>query len=222
VKQHLHSSSLAADKAAALSLVPVSRETEERLDRFVALLEEWQSKTNLVAPSTLSNLWTRHVADSLQLLPLAPSAKTWMDFGSGGGFPGIALACALAEIPDTSVHLVERNAKKAAFLREALRLTSAPGVVHLSDIEDIVDGFAGRIDCVTARALAPLHQLVGFAEPLVTKGAKALFLKGQDVEEELTKATKYWNIGPHLHSSRTSGQGWIVELDWIERRHPTV
>jgi 16S rRNA (guanine527-N7)-methyltransferase len=222
VKQHLHSSSLAADKAAALSLVPVSRETEERLDRFVALLEEWQSKTNLVAPSTLSNLWTRHVADSLQLLPLAPSAKTWMDFGSGGGFPGIALACALAEIPDTSVHLVERNAKKAAFLREALRLTSAPGVVHLSDIEDIVDGFAGRIDCVTARALAPLHQLIGFAEPLVTKGAKALFLKGQDVEAELTKATKYWNIGPHLHSSRTSGQGWIVELDWIERRHPTV
>jgi 16S rRNA (guanine527-N7)-methyltransferase len=222
VKQHLHSSSLAADKAAALSLVPVSRETEERLDRFVALLEEWQSKTNLVAPSTLSNLWTRHVADSLQLLPLAPSAKIWMDFGSGGGFPGIALACALAEIPDTSVHLVERNAKKAAFLREALRLTSAPGVVHLSDIEDIVDGFAGRIDCVTARALAPLHQLIGFAEPLVTKGAKALFLKGQDVEAELTKATKYWNIGPHLHSSRTSGQGWIVELDWIERRHPTV
>jgi 16S rRNA (guanine527-N7)-methyltransferase len=222
VKQDSHSSSLAADKAAALSLVPVSRETEERLDRFVALLQEWQAKTNLVAPSTLPNLWTRHIADSLQLLPLAPSAKIWMDFGSGGGFPGIALACALAEIPDASVHLVERNAKKAAFLREALRITSAPGLVHLSDIEDIVDGFAGRIDCVTARALAPLHQLIGFAEPLVTKGAKALFLKGQDIEVELTEATKYWNIRPQLHSSRTGGQGWIVELDWIERRQPTA
>jgi 16S rRNA (guanine527-N7)-methyltransferase len=222
VKQDSHSSSLASDKAAALSLVPVSRETEERLDRFVALLQEWQAKTNLVAPSTLPNLWTRHIADSLQLLPLAPSAKIWMDFGSGGGFPGIALACALAEIPDASVHLVERNAKKAAFLREALRITSAPGLVHLSDIEDIVDGFAGRIDCVTARALAPLHQLIGFAEPLVTKGAKALFLKGQDIEVELTEATKYWNIRPQLHSSRTGGQGWIVELDWIERRQPTA
>jgi 16S rRNA (guanine527-N7)-methyltransferase len=222
VKQILRSSVLAADKAAALSLIPVSRETEERLDRFVALLEEWQAKTNLVAPSTLPNLWTRHVADSLQLLPLVPSAKIWMDLGSGGGFPGIVLACALSGISGVSVHLVERNSKKAAFLREALRVTSAPGIVHLSGIEDTVDRFAGRIDCVTARALAPLHQLIGFAEPLVTKGAKALFLKGQDVEAELTEATKYWNVKSHLHASRTGGQGWIVELDRIERRMKTA
>ena len=213
---------LAADKAAALSLIRVSRETQERLDRFVELLEEWQAKTNLVAPSTLSNLWTRHVADSLQLLPLAPSARIWMDLGSGGGFPGVVIACALSESSGASVHLVERNSKKAAFLREALRVTSAPGIVHLSDIEDTVDRFAGRIDCVTARALAPLHQLIGFAEPLMTKGTKALFLKGQDVEVELTEATKYWNIRPHLHSSRTGGQGWIVELDQVERRTRTA
>lgn len=218
MKQILRSSVLAADKAAALALVPVSRETEQRLDRFVALLEEWQAKTNLVAPSTLPNLWTRHIADSLQLLPLAPSARIWMDLGSGGGFPGIVLACALTDISGATVHLVERNAKKAAFLREALRVAAAPGIVHLSDIEDTVDRFAGHIDCVTARALAPLHQLIGFAEPLVTRGAKALFLKGQDVEVELTEATKYWNIEPHLHSSRTGGHGWIVELDRIERR----
>jgi 16S rRNA (guanine527-N7)-methyltransferase len=222
VKQVLRSSVLAADKAAALSLIRVSRETQERLDRFVELLEEWQAKTNLVAPSTLSNLWTRHVADSLQLLPLAPSARIWMDLGSGGGFPGVVIACALSESSGASVHLVERNSKKAAFLREALRVTSAPGIVHLSDIEDTVDRFAGRIDCVTARALAPLHQLIGFAEPLVTKGAKALFLKGQDVEAELTEATKYWNISSHLHASRTGGQGWIVELDRIERRTKTA
>jgi 16S rRNA (guanine527-N7)-methyltransferase len=222
VKQVLRSSVLAADKAAALALVPVSRETEERLDRFVALLEEWQAKTNLVAPSTLPNLWTRHIADSLQLLPLAPSAKIWMDLGSGGGFPGIVLACTLAEISGATVHLVERNAKKAAFLREALRVTAASGIVHLSDIEDTVDRFAGCIDCVTARALAPLHQLIGFAEPLVTRGTRALFLKGQDVEVELTEATKYWNIEPHLHASLTGGQGWIVELDRIERRTQTA
>ena len=210
---------LASDKAAALALTPVSRETEARLDRYVALLLEWQAKTNLVAPSTLANLWTRHISDSLQLLSLAPSAKTWIDLGSGGGFPGVVLATALAETPGAMIHLVERIAKKAAFLREAMRVTGAPGTVHLADIGDTVERFAGSIDCVTARAVAPLHQLIGFAEPLVKRGAKALFLKGQDVEAELTEATKYWKIEPKLHSSRTGGQGWIVELDAIERRN---
>ena len=213
-----NSTNLAADKAAALALAAVSSETETRLDRYLALLLEWQAKTNLVAPSTLPHLWTRHVADSLQLLDLAPGAKTWADLGSGGGFPGVVLACALAEKPGARVHLVERNSKKAAFLREALRVTSAPGVVHPHDIKDSVDRIDERIDCVTARALAPLHQLIGFAEPWVRKGATALFLKGQDVEAELTEATKYWKIEPHLHSSRTGGQGWIVELNSIERR----
>jgi 16S rRNA (guanine527-N7)-methyltransferase len=209
---------IAADKATALALTPVSRETEVRLDRYIDLLREWQAKTNLVAPSTLPQLWTRHIADSLQLLSLASSAKIWVDLGSGGGFPGIVLACALAEIQGARVHLVERNAKKAAFLREALRVTGAPGVVHLAEIGHTVDRFAGPADCVTARALAPLNQLIGFAEPLVQKGAKALFLKGQDVEAELTEATRYWNIKPKLTPSLTGGQGWIVELDRIERR----
>ena len=213
---------VAPDRAAALALTPVSRETEARLDRYVELLREWQAKTNLVAPSTLPHLWTRHISDSLQLLALAPSAKAWVDLGSGGGFPGVVLACALAEISGATVHLVERNAKKAAFLREALRVTHSPGIVHLADIGDIVDRVASPVDCVTARAVAPLHQLIGFAEPLVRRGAKALFLKGQDVEVELTEATKYWNIEPRLHSSRTGGQGWIVELDHIERRNPSA
>jgi 16S rRNA (guanine527-N7)-methyltransferase len=208
---------LASDKAEALALTPVSRETEARLDRYVALLLEWQAKTNLVAPSTLPHLWTRHVADSLQLLNLAPTAKTWIDFGSGGGFPGVVLACALADTPGAMVHLVERIAKKAAFLREAIRVTGASGTVHHAGIGDTVERFAEPIDCVTARALAPLHQLIGFAEPLVKRGAKALFLKGQDVEAELTEATKYWKIEPKLHASRTGGNGWIVELDRIER-----
>ena len=113
-------------------------------------------------------------------------------------------------------------AKKAAFLREAIRVTGSPGTVHLADIGDTVERFAGAVDCVTARAVAPLHQLVGFAEPLVRRGAKALFLKGQDVEAELTEATKYWNIEPRLHSSRTGGHGWIVELDRIERRNSSA
>src|ERR1700679_3992497 len=121
---------LGPDKAAALSLTPVSRETEARLDRYVELLLEWQTKTNLVAPSTLPNFWTRHISDSLEVLMLAPSARAWADLGSGGGFPGVVLACALAEVPAARVHLVERNAKKAAFLREALRVTNSPGTIH--------------------------------------------------------------------------------------------
>lgn len=208
----------ASDKAAALALTPVSRETEARLDRYVGLLVAWQAKTNLIAPSTLPQLWTRHISDSLQVLDLAPSARRWLDFGSGGGFPGVVLACAMAEHEGASVQLVERIAKKAAFLREALRVTGGAGSVILADIGDYVDSSKVPIDCVTARAVAPLHMLLGYAEPLVSRGAKALFLKGQDVESELTEATKYWNIEPILHPSRTGGHGWIVELNKIERR----
>jgi 16S rRNA (guanine527-N7)-methyltransferase len=209
---------LASDKAKALALTPVSRETEARLDRFLELLLEWQAKTNLIAPSTLPTLWTRHVSDSLQLLTIVPSAKKWVDLGSGGGFPGVVLACALAQMPGSHVLLIERNAKKAAFLREALRVTGGSGTVHLADIRDVVDRTTAGVDCITARALAPLNQLIAFAEPLMREGAKALFLKGQDIDAELTEATKYWKIEPRLHASCTGGHGWIVELDRVERR----
>lgn len=209
---------LADDKARALSLCPVSRETEARLDRYIELLLLWQAKTNLIAPSTLPQIWTRHVADSLQLLALAPDAKRWVDFGSGGGFPGVVLACALADRPGASVHLVERNGKKAAFLREAVRVTAATAVVYPEDIVDYVDSVSAPVDCVTARAVAPLHSLLELAEPLLTAGAKGLFLKGQDVESELTEATRYWNIQSNLIRSVSGGDGWIVMVDRLERR----
>lgn len=208
---------LSADKAAALALTPVSREIEARLDRYVALLLEWQTKTNLVAPSTLPNLWTRHISDSLQLLALAPKARTWLDFGSGGGFPGVVLACAMKDAGGV-VHMVERNGKKAAFLREAIRVAGGHAQVHAKDIENVGDSLVGRVDCVTARAVAPLHLLLGFAEPAVKQGAQALFLKGQDIDSELTEATKYWNIEPKLHPSLT-GDGWVVEIKQIVRRN---
>src|SRR5690348_13481288 len=110
--------------------MPVSRETEERLVRFVELLLLWQEKTNLVASSTVDRIWSRHIADSLQLLELAPDAKAWIDLGSGGGFPGIPIACALADTSGARVHLVESNGKKAAFLREAVRQLALPAEVH--------------------------------------------------------------------------------------------
>lgn len=209
---------LAADKRAALGLCPVSRETEQRLDRYIALLRAWQAKTNLVASSTLASLWTRHVADSLQLLDIAPSGKIWIDLGSGGGFPGIVLACALTDRPEAYVHLVERNAKKAAFLREALRVTGARGTVHLADIENFVDSKPPAADYITARALAPLNVLLSLTAPLIGRGATALFLKGQDVEVELTQATKYWTVRSKLHPSRTSMDSRVVEIDQISAK----
>lgn len=205
----------AADKRAALELCPVSRETAGRLERYIDLLRVWQPKTNLIAPSTISSVWTRHVADSLQLLELAPSAKTWIDLGSGGGFPGIVLASALADQHGAHVHLVERNAKKAAFLREALRVTGGCGTVHLAEIENFVDSDPPPADCITARALAPLNVLLSLAAPLISRGAKAWFLKGQDVEAELTESTKYWTVQAKLHPSRTSTDGRIVEIDQL-------
>ncbi len=111
---------LAVDRAKALALTPVSRETAARLDRFVAVFMEWQQRTNLIASSTEATLWTRHIADSLQLLALAPSARIWVDLGSGGGFPGLVIACALADQAGegvAQVHLVESSTKKAAFLQ---------------------------------------------------------------------------------------------------------
>ena len=209
---------LAADQRAALKLCPVSRETEARLDRFVALLLEWQLKTNLVAPSTLPTIWSRHVADSLQLVDIAPAGRRWIDLGSGGGFPGIVLACALAERADSAIHLVERNAKKAAFLREALRVTGAAGTVHLGEIENFVDSNPPAADYITARALAPLNVLLTLTAPLIGRGAKALFPKGQDVEAELTDATKYWTVRSKLHPSRTSPNSWILEIDQVSTR----
>jgi 16S rRNA (guanine527-N7)-methyltransferase len=207
---------LAADRKRALALVPVSRETAARLDRFVALLLQWQAKTNLIASATVGEIWTRHIADSLQLAALAPQAKVWVDLGTGAGFPGLVIACALAEQADAVVHLVESNQKKAAFLREAVRLTGAPAKVHAGRIEEFVT--SDRVDVITARALAPLKNVLALAEPLLKTGAVGLFLKGQDVEAELTEASKYWTIAATLVPSKTSPAGRVVVIRKAERR----
>ena len=199
-----------SDRDEALRLTPVSDDALARLDKFAALLTDWQRRINLIAPSTLPHIWTRHIADSLQLLPLAPNAKIWVDLGSGGGFPGIPLACALAQTPGADVHLVESNGKKAAFLREAVRITGVPATVHPERIENFGDSFGGNADVVTARALAPLKSLCDQAFPLLAKGAIGLFLKGQDVEAELTEAAKYWTVEAGLKPSATSRDRVIV------------
>ena len=207
-----------ADRARALGLVNVSRETLERLDRFVALLLRWQATINLVGKSTLETLWTRHIADSLQLFDLAPQARTWIDLGSGAGFPGIPIGCALAAAPGAAVHLVESNAKKAALLREAARITGAPVTIHVMRIEKFVDGFEGTADAVTARAVASLKDLLDECFILLHKGAVGIFPKGQDVVVELTEASKYWNMAYDLVPSRTDPEARIVVVRSLARR----
>jgi len=206
----------AADRAHALTLIPVSRETVDRLDRYVAVLLRWQQRINLVAPSTEPNIWTRHVADSLQLLALAPKARIWADLGSGAGFPGVAIACALADVSDARVYLVETNTKKIAFLREAVRATGAPAIVHAGKIEDFAARSPESIEVVVARALAPLPKLLGLAAPLLKNGAVGLFPKGQDAALELTEASKYWKVQFSLEASRTDPKSHIVIMRELE------
>jgi 16S rRNA (guanine527-N7)-methyltransferase len=213
---------LAANREAALALVPVSRETLARLDRFVATLLAWQKRINLIAPASVREIWTRHIADSLQLVALAPTARVWLDLGSGGGFPGLAIACALADTPAARVHLIESNGKKAAFLREAVRVTGAPAIVHQARIEHMGTTLDESIEVVTARALAPLTDLLGLAEPWLKRGAQALFPKGQDVGAELTEASKYWNIEAVMSPSRTDPRGQIVTVQRAERRRQAL
>jgi 16S rRNA (guanine527-N7)-methyltransferase len=209
---------LTADRSRALALTPVSRETAARLDRFVDLLLKWQARTHLIAPSTEATVWTRHIADSLQLLDLAPEAKIWVDLGTGGGFPGLVLACALHGSEGRLVHLIESSTKKAAFLREAVAATESPAIVHAVRMENFVESFAGKADIVTARAVSPLSLLLGQCRPLLKLGALGLFPKGQDVEAELTEASKCWKMTADLVPSRTDPKARIVVVHALEPR----
>jgi 16S rRNA (guanine527-N7)-methyltransferase len=217
----------ATDRAHALKLTPVSRETSERLDRFVGLLLTWQRTTHLIAPSTVLHLWTRHIADSLQLLDMAPDAHVWVDLGAGAGFPGLVIACALAGRPGALVHLIESNRKKAAFLREAQRVTAVPASVHAMRIEEFAASFEGPADVVTARAVAPLKSLLDKCFPLLGKsGAMGLFPKGQNAELELrdvreSPMMRAWTMNATLLPSRTDPAGRIVLIRDVERRTPT-
>ena len=211
------------DRERALALCPVSRETLERLDGLVALLRRWQPVKNLVSNKTLDEIWFRHIADSLQLAELRPAVKYWVDLGAGAGFPGLVIACAWAGsahgLEGRRMVLVESNHRKCAFLQEAARTLSLPVEVLNARIEDAVPLLLTRpIEVVSARALASLTELIHYCAPLVENHAEALFLKGQDVDKELTEATKYWNISAHFVQSKTDPDGRIVSITKVETR----
>jgi 16S rRNA (guanine527-N7)-methyltransferase len=197
-------------KAALCANHGVSRETLMLLESYVEHLQHWQKTTNLVAPSTLSQIWSRHIVDSAQLLALQPQARHWLDLGSGGGLPGLVLACQLKELGG-SVELIESNSKKAAFLRHVATSLNLPARVHAERIEIVIPRLA-RPEVVTARALASLTDLIGYTKELLKSGVIGLFPKGRDHAAELTEAGKHWHFSYQLHTSRTEPDARIIQI----------
>lgn len=189
------------DRFAALRLVPVSRETLKRLDAYVGLLGQWRKAVNLIAESTFSEVWTRHVADSAQLLAFAPHAKIWVDMGSGAGFPGLVIAIQLADQPNARVHLIESDQRKCAFLREAARVTGAPAIIHNERIETAPQNITDAVDAVSARALAPLPKLIDFAKIWLDQGAIGVFPRGRTNDQIV--CSDFQNYAVDFPRSRT-------------------
>jgi 16S rRNA (guanine527-N7)-methyltransferase len=194
----------------------VSRESLDRLERYLALLETWQKAQNLIGPSTIGDIRTRHLADSVQLLPLLPpTASRVVDIGSGAGFPGLPIAVCRS---DLAVHLVESNMRKAAFLREAVRITASSAKVWSMRAEALEPHLiGGTADIIVSRAAAPLAQLLSLGRRIAGPATIYLLHKGQDVDAELTEATKCWRFDVTKHSSRMQNDSWIVEI-----RHVTA
>lgn len=196
----------------------VSRETQERLEHFVALFQKWAKSINLTAPSTISDAWNRHIADSAQIFQLQPQPAHWVDLGSGGGFPGIVTAIFLAEQKAGWVDLVESNNKKAAFLRTALRETGARGAVHPVRIEE-APGVVKAVDLVSARALADLDKLFQFIQPWAEENdaLKSILHKGRDYRRELDKAHGSWSFDLVEHPSAVEQDSVILEISNLRR-----
>jgi len=198
-------------------LTGVPDEALRRLQAYVGLLEKWQVKINLVGRDSLHDVWRRHILDSAQLGPLlAPDAKIIADIGSGAGFPGLVLAILSGPTKsNTEFHLIESNEKKCAFLREVNRTTGAGAIIHHSRAEKL-SGFSA--DVVISRAVAPLDELLEYANPLLENDGQCLFLKGKKWREELTQAQKKWIINESTIQSLSDSSGMILKLEAIARR----
>jgi 16S rRNA (guanine527-N7)-methyltransferase len=199
-------SAITQDILASLS---ISEASLAAIEAFAELLLRWNSTVNLIARKDEPDLWDRHIADSLQLVPLIGSPSRAIDLGSGGGFPGLVLAIATG----ISFDLLESDQRKCAFLREAVRLTGAPVTVHNVRIE------TARIPAaplITARALAPLPSLLRLAAPLMAPGGACLFLKGSNVDAELTASAGGWQMRTERFTSRTSPSASILRISEIE------
>ena len=188
------------------ALIDVSRETQERLAAYVALLTKWNAKINLVGPATLPDVWRRHILDSAQIHPQVAGAGTLVGLGSGAGLPGLILAI----LGGPQVHLIEADARKCAFLHEAARVTGTAVTIHNRRIEAAP---AIAADIVTARALAPLAQLLDHAVRFLKPAGKCVFLKGARQANELTEARKTWHMSVTERPSLSDPSGVILEVE---------
>jgi 16S rRNA (guanine527-N7)-methyltransferase len=197
----------------------VSRETQERLTHFVSLVTKWQKSINLIAPSTLGEIWSRHIEDSAQIFSLSPGPHRWLDLGSGAGFPGVVTAILLAEQSNGWVHLIESNLKKAAFLRVALAETGARGSVHPDRVESLPTAVP-QCDRISARALADLDLLLEYTAPwMVGTETRAFFHKGRDYQQEVEKAHGRWSFDLVKHSSVVERESVVLEISQLRHQH---
>jgi len=195
----------------------VSRETFLDLKSYEAMLRRWQARINLVAPSTLPELWRRHMIDSAQLVPLGGRGEKWLDVGSGGGFPGLVVAIFLKESGHGCVILVESNSKKAAFLRQVVAQLQLPATILCQRIEESYANVP-EVDIITARALGPLPELLAWIAPYFTKKTTALLQKGQGRAQEIEQARHEWHFNLIEHQSRIHEQSTILEINGLQRK----
>lgn len=183
------------------------------LETLIERLTAANAVMNLIGPDTLPDVWNRHIFDSAQLLDLVPEAATWADLGAGAGFPGLVLAILLKDRADSHVWLVDSLGKRCRFLQEVVDALSLRATV--------VNGRAEeqriKVDVVTARALAPMDRLLGYAQPYLQRGAQGLFLKGEKAEVELIEARKVWQFDSNLSVSRSDPRGRIVSVRSLRR-----
>jgi 16S rRNA (guanine527-N7)-methyltransferase len=195
---------------------PVSRETFSVLQSFLGEFHRWNRVTNLVASSTVDEIWQRHVLDSAQLKSLAPGAQRWLDLGSGGGFPGLVTAILIRETKESRVDLVESNRKKASFLQMMAGQFALPAVVHARRIEDI-SARIGQPEVISSRALASLTKLLELSEPFLSTGATALFHKGREYRREVEESAHSWSYDLIEHASVVESQSVILEIKGLKR-----
>ena len=213
---------------AVAALLPLTPAVRDRLEAYVALVRRWQEVKNLVAPSTLPVIWSRHVADSAQAHLAAPMARRWLDLGSGAGFPGLVTAILLADVDGSHVTLVESNGRKAAFLQTVARELKLPARIVSERIESLAErsatepeGFGiDRFEAVSARALASLDRLLDYAEPWLAAGATGVFHKGPDFAAEHRQAAASWAFDLVEKQSRIEEGSRIVLVTYVRRLSP--
>ncbi|MDG4646964.1 16S rRNA (guanine(527)-N(7))-methyltransferase RsmG [Roseibacterium sp. SDUM158017] len=202
---------MSGDEARNRIAADVSRETLAKLDTFHDLLLKWQDKVNLVAKATIPHAWDRHFIDSLQVFHAArPSSGLWLDVGSGGGFPGLVCAIVAAEVaPDLEFKLVDSDIRKCAFLREVARQTGVSVDVRSARLERL-DPIGA--DVISARAMAPLPQLLEWTAPHLGEGGVLLFQKGASYREELESAGQRWQMTTDIVPSITAAESVILRI----------